>query len=783
MNLNSYPELQKHYDDFLHSLKRRDSVHMESLWDNHLLLRRLFMGKKVNLGRENNPDWQVISTETLVMHFTLALGSHSTSIVRGMWDESKTLRITCINLQNYSTSDQAVALLRIVLQCNIKSFINEYLKTVKTPQIIRSVIEFTRMKYQFKQSEYSRSQLYALEKRLHEIESSDDITINNELPIPATVLISSAPENIKLSSKKRNNHEIQDYDFPCATWEDEADNDRPEAPKIQKKTAILTGVIVADDAYVLNNNSPMSGAVIETPIIIPQTEMKEPEYVSSSSSMAHAEEKSNETSLDEPLSDIIPAFIVLSNDQSQSEKIRQLIAEFKALLLTMDKTNIYKKWNENLILQNLLCSVPVNFGSQSRPHFKIIPFVELYDIFILVLKSCCNDILELMWTKSSLFPNWFSGQKVNFGCLENPNLRVISLASSIIVFQDALTAKTPYLLYSLFMLNDKFKYWLSGDTFNSGPSNLPLINAITIDKSIAIFKLTLSSELKDFIHIVWRHNKKLRRWCLNEETNFGCNLLPDKRKLLFDELIEIFILLFKSQCPHIIKEIWNANEELRTWCHGEPKNFGSNHLDDLHFIPFEQLTSLFQMALELKMDYIYGSILVSNSYLRDWYSGNSVGDDTLSNVITLRESILIFELAIKCKAVAFIEFLWSNNKILQSWYTSKPVNAGSQTQPILKIISVDELNRICTAINLLGLKRITHEILVGNPPLEQICLSMANPVATSIPANSSPTYQAAASMTFFGNPHYDQAKNSVRQLTPADRDFQRSHALISRGPF
>jgi hypothetical protein len=112
----------------------------------------------------------------------------------------------------------------------------------------------------------------------------------------------------------------------------------------------------------------------------------------------------------------------------KDDPIIRLINDFKSVCLGPNYADlIIEKWN-NRLLSAVLTGQPVNFGSRQQPDLRIFPIdlIRLADAFKSVLRCRRSEIVLEMLDGETSLRAYFTGQRVNFGSIQQPDWRIIS---------------------------------------------------------------------------------------------------------------------------------------------------------------------------------------------------------------------------------------------------------------------------------------------------------------------------------------------------------------------
>ena len=191
-------------------------------------------------------------------------------------------------------------------------------------------------------------------------------------------------------------------------------------------------------------------------------------------------------------------------------------------------------------------------------------------------------------------------------------------------------------------------------------------------------------------HTMWDNNPFLQHWYTGQSIDFGSAEQTDIRTIPPNELINDFKSILASQVPHIIKTVWEKNPVLKNWYSGQPINFGSNTEAKMDALSPAQLIHSFKVVLKSRCVTIINFMWTNNAILQDWYNSQPVNFGSTEQVdmriISMDSLISDFKSALSSQLTSIIITLWKGSALLQAWYTGQPVNFASPEQPKMSSI-------------------------------------------------------------------------------------------------
>lgn len=294
------------------------------------------------------------------------------------------------------------------------------------------------------------------------------------------------------------------------------------------------------------------------------------------------------------------------------------------------------------------------------------------------------------------------------------------------------------------------------------------MRVISLLETVQAFNLAITARANNLVIALFNSNTLLQDYFYNKDVTCGSTTLPIDR-ISPQGLIITSKCLLEIGCFTILKKLWDKNSLLTLWYSGNAVNFNPpTKLPDLHFISYEDSITCFKIAMYAKLEYILLISWHANRLIPAWYKGEEINfGGTIEpdlRIISLNETLSIFNAAIGHQLDNFIPVLWNTSSKLQQWYSCKVINIGSSTEPQLGRVSFDELVIVMTTLDLKFqdiLKTIAseHFTATGDPALQNIfnlrkeLANQHNPanIPSTNPANANLSYTAARPITFFGS--------------------------------
>jgi hypothetical protein len=159
------------------------------------------------------------------------------------------------------------------------------------------------------------------------------------------------------------------------------------------------------------------------------------------------------------------------------------------------------------------------------------------------------------------------------------------------------------------------------------------------------------------------------------------------------QIIDAFESTLKKNNQPAIRHYWNSHPLLKTLLSGIPDAPETPASD---CVAFDKIRIVFEKSLKAACQEIMSAIWQSCPLLATWYAGKPVttiwqnGEPMTTKTLTISASIAFFENQIlQTQSTDIIKKTWENLPLLADWYSGKPVNFGTVTEPVLKIIDVE----------------------------------------------------------------------------------------------
>jgi len=371
------------------------------------------------------------------------------------------------------------------------------------------------------------------------------------------------------------------------------------------------------------------------------------------------------------------------------EMVKSLIAALKS----RDKKKIKLLWGD-LLLRNYFSGQEVNFGTAEIPDLQTISLEDNIGYFKAALASHHKDTIKAIWDGNAFFRGYFSGQEVNFGTAATPVLQTISLKDNIATFKVALASRQLNVIKAMWDC-DLLRDYFSGQEVNFSTAKTPDLQTISLEDNIGYFKAALASQNRYIIKAMWGGNNLFRNYFSGHAVNFGTAKIPDFDTISLKDNIAHFKAALASNHKDVIKSMWDGNDFLQNYFSGQRVNFGTTKTPDFQTISLKENIANFKAALASRHKDTIKAIWDGNDLLRDYFSGQEVNFGTAGtpdfHTISLKDNIANFKAALASQHKDVIKAIWDGYTLLKDYSSGQAVNTGAENEPNYQIISLKTL--------------------------------------------------------------------------------------------